>query len=270
MILKLYRSYAQQFIAFDSVKQMDEHIQLFILRAGKLLHKNAKKILHLLVGHSTKYKGVSWLSIETISKTLSLHENTVKRAFKRLSELGIGRFEIVSVSGLELKYFVLNRFEFDENVVITQDETNHTATKDNGTFSTSETEEVRETINKDQVINNVNTDTDNLDATFTPQNVPRRFVEAVQPYINSAKVIYALWNKVLISYRKLSLKTSIDELMDTIINGIKQSIFMQKTGKLCKDLGAYFYGFMYRAFAIVKRQEVNITPSWFDGYISQN
>lgn len=254
MILKLYRSIAQRFKTFTNRYEMNEHVQAHVYAAGKKLHKNARSILDLLAKHSCKYGGVSWLSESTIAKKLDIHTDTVKRAIKRLQELRIGRVEVVEVSGITLSYFVLNRFEISEDLLEVEGESSLTASRDEATLEVDETKEATET--KDQVISKNVSYT--LDASYTPSNVPKEFAQAVQPFFNDAKVIYSLWQKVLISYRKLNLSVSIDDLVDTAVSGIKQSIFMLKTGRLRKDIGGYFYGLMYRSFTVIKRQQVEM------------
>lgn len=265
MVLKLYRMIAKRFVNFSNRHEMNEHVTLHVMVAGRKLHKNARSILDMIAKHSVKFGGVSWLSEATIARMIRIHQDTVKRALKRLQELKIVRMEVVEVSGLKLSYIVLNRFEIAEDL---QDElldqkieSKPTATKDEATLEVTETKETIQTT--DQVLSKDVSEPDTLDASFCPSNVPDEFLKTAKPFFNSAQAIYSLWGKVLMVYRTNKLSTPLD--VSIAIKAFKQAIFLQKSGKLRKDIGAYFYGTLDRLFVVEKRREINKKPYFLEG-----
>lgn len=94
-----------------------------------------------------------------------------------------------------------------------------------------------------------------LDETFTPKNVPKRFVKAVSSFIPNAKDIYVLWKKALITYGKTNLTDPIEFYLDITIDAFKQTIFAYKQKNIKKDFNGYFYGTLMNMFIYQKRKE---------------
>ncbi len=104
-----------------------------------------------------------------------------------------------------------------------------------------------------------------LDETFTPKNVPKRFVEAVIPFVSEAKEIYLLWKKALMTYRQSNLADPIEFYVDITIDAFKQTVFAYKQRIIKKDFNGYFYGTLMNMFTYQKRKEsLNNHPYFYN------
>ncbi|MGG3451741.1 helix-turn-helix domain-containing protein [Domibacillus aminovorans] len=106
-----------------------------------------------------------------------------------------------------------------------------------------------------------------LDETFTPKNVPKRFIEAVIPFISEAKEIYKLWKKALMTYEQSNLADPIEFYVDITIDAFKQTVFAHKQKKIKKDFNGYFYGTLMNMFTYQKRKESLISHPYFYNWL---
>lgn len=106
-----------------------------------------------------------------------------------------------------------------------------------------------------------------LDKTFTPKNVPEKFIETVSPFITSAKDIYVLWKKALITYGKSKLSHPIEFYLNITIDAFKQTVFAHKQRKIKKDFNGYFYGTLMNMFVYQKRKETLISHPYFYNWL---
>ena len=93
-----------------------------------------------------------------------------------------------------------------------------------------------------------------IDETYLPESVHKDFIQAAKPFFH-AMVIYHLWNRVLIAYKKSKLEQPLANLVETVIQAFKQTIFMKKIGKIHSTFEGYFYGVVYAGFLAEKRSE---------------
>ncbi|MEW9669210.1 hypothetical protein [Ammoniphilus sp. 3BR4] len=261
MILRLYRSIAKNLQTFHSTKEMDEHLQLHVYKSGKRLHKNAKAVLGLLSRYSVAVSGVSWIKPINISLELNICLRTVLRALERIESLGIGHREEVEYNGMIFHYFILHKFDLlrvSEDVVNEVSKSQSEPSLDTASVECQieDMKHLESTETNDQVPSKDVSKPDVLDSSFVPSNVPEEFISACKPFFNNANTIYSLWGKVLLAHRTNRLSTPVQSYIDTVIRSFRQSIFLLKSGKLRKDLGAYFYGTLERVFAVEKRREV--------------
>ena len=282
MILKVYRTVAQRFKAFESKKEMDENVKAHVFASGKKLHKNARAILDTIVRHSCSVYGVSWLGVDTLAEAVQVSEKTVKRAIDRIISLGIGRKEVVEFQGLTLEYFVLNKFDLDlteewnedvdkvskgqseETLVVS---TLETPSEDDEPLINSKTQEPQDQKTKDNVREDVKDEEKNdetLDASFTPSNVPEQFVSVAKTFFNDAHKIYRLWGVVETATKKLDV-LSIN--IDTVVQSFKESVFALKSGRVRKTIECYLYGTLLNKINLSRRQQsyhVSFISSWLE------
>ncbi|RXT14892.1 helix-turn-helix domain-containing protein [Ammoniphilus sp. CFH 90114] len=263
MILKIYRSVAQRYKAFDSKKEMDEHVRAHVFASGRKLHRNARAVLDTIARHSVAVYGVSWLNEETIAEVVKVSERTVKRAIDRLESLGVGRREVVEFQGMTLRYFVINKYDLDLTEECREDDskvskveieetpvvpTLETDSDDDEPQRNSKTQETQDQkISKD--VKNVSDDT--LDASYTPSNVPEQFVSVVKTFFNDAKKIYRIWGVVNSATKKLDV---IQAPIETVIQAFKESVFAFKAGRVRKTLECFLYGTLLNKITLTRRQ----------------
>ena len=83
-----------------------------------------------------------------------------------------------------------------------------------------------------------------LDTSFLPNYVHKDFIHAAQPFF-SIDVIYKLWTKIHLAYKKMNLSITLDDVMEVIIADFKQTIFKYKNGQIHTTFEGYFYTVVY-------------------------
>jgi len=281
VILKVYRTVAQRFKAFESKKEMDENVKAHVFASGKKLHKNARAILDTIVRHSCSVYGVSWLGTDSLAEAVQVSEKTVKRAIDRIISLGIGRKEVVEFQGLTLEYFVLNKFDLDlteewnedvdkvskgqsgENTAVS---TLEAVSEEDEPLRNSKTQEPQDQETNNNVREDVKDENndDTLDASFTPTNVPEQFVSIAKTFFPDAQKIYRLWHVVQSATKKLDV---LSVPIDTIVQSFKESVFALKAGRVRKTIECYLYGTLLNKVNLSRRQQsdhVSFISSWLE------
>ena len=81
--------YLAQYSTFQSVAEMDEHIENHIAKHDTDLTEAERAIVYKIASHALAYPGAAHLKAETIASSLQLSTKTVYRAVKKLSALCI-------------------------------------------------------------------------------------------------------------------------------------------------------------------------------------
>lgn len=85
--------YLAQYTTFESVEEMDQHVEKHIQEHYYNLTKSERAIVFKIASHSLAYPGACHLKVQTIADSLEISERTVYRAIKKLEKLGIIRKE---------------------------------------------------------------------------------------------------------------------------------------------------------------------------------
>ena len=81
--------YLAQYTTFESVEDMDQHVEEHIQQHFYDLTESERAIVYKLASHSLNYPGVCHLKASTIADNLEISTKTVYRAIKKLESLGI-------------------------------------------------------------------------------------------------------------------------------------------------------------------------------------
>lgn len=81
--------YLEQYSSFDSVEEMDQHVEQHISTHYFDLTESERAIVFSLSQRSLMYPGASHLKAETIAETVGVSTKTVYRAIKKLVQLNI-------------------------------------------------------------------------------------------------------------------------------------------------------------------------------------
>ena len=81
--------YLTEYQTFDSVQVMDSHVQQHINANFHELNKTDLAVLSLISRYACKYPGVARLKVETITKSLSKSDATIRRAVRKLEKLQV-------------------------------------------------------------------------------------------------------------------------------------------------------------------------------------
>lgn len=82
-------NYLSEYAMFNSVKEMDEAINLHIRSNQYELNETDRDVLMMLSRYSVKYKGAAHLKTETIANTIGKSIRTVQRVLRKLERLNI-------------------------------------------------------------------------------------------------------------------------------------------------------------------------------------
>ena len=106
-----------------------------------------------------------------------------------------------------------------------------------------------------------------IDSTFLPPFVHPEFVKVVDPFF-SAMEIFQLWKRVTTAYNKIPFDRPLEELIHTVVQSFKTTIFMHKTRKIHTTFAGYFYNTLYANFIVEKRKE-NYKEFMFDVFLER-
>ncbi len=81
--------YLEQYTTFDSVQEMDQHVEEYIQQYFYELTESERAIVFKLASHSLEYPGACHLKASTIAAALGISTKTVFRAISKLESLGI-------------------------------------------------------------------------------------------------------------------------------------------------------------------------------------
>ena len=95
-----------------------------------------------------------------------------------------------------------------------------------------------------------------IDSTFLPPFVHPEFVKVADPFFNAME-IFQLWKRVTTAYNKIPFERPLEELIHTVVQSFKTTIFMHKTRKIHTTFAGYFYNTLYANFIVEKRKENN-------------
>lgn len=81
--------YLAQYETFNSIEEMDQHVEEHIQQHYYDLTESERAIVYKLASHSLNYPGVCHLKASTIAAALEISTKTVYRAISKLESLGI-------------------------------------------------------------------------------------------------------------------------------------------------------------------------------------
>jgi predicted transcriptional regulator len=268
----------RQLQSFECIEAMNQAIRQFLYTYGHELSASAVEVLKTLSRHACEIVGVAFPKVETLAKLIGKSVRTVQRALKTLEQYGIiKRIPTIRTTGKHKggnghNVYVIqpveNVKELPADTVDTppvtpemsprQEAFNADVSSDQVAQKPAETmpcETAHSRLNKKDDITSV-TSTTSLDESFTPGIVPEKFVNTVAPFFRSADVIFELYRRVLIAYRRSKLDKPIEDVIDTVIKAFKQTVFAQKRGRIRKTFNGYFYRILEAMLAVERRREV--------------
>lgn len=250
----------QHFQSFATPAEMAQAVELHIRNND--LSETQLRVLRVLEFRSKAIPGASWLKVSTICDVIKKSDATVRRALRRLEQLGI--IERVATlraktGGTGANVYVISatetyREQSDDQAGMTSraDDGNPRHTANTGQFAQAKDDSVKDAQSK-ILSNNVQTadKTDRLDKSFTPGIVPNEFRNLVGRYFNDAEKIYHLYNRCVIASKAAGLDYVDDESAE---QAFKETVFQYKRGKV-RNFDGYFYGVYFNmAVAEVRRQ----------------
>lgn len=257
--------------SIDMTKAVEAHIKANDLNETQL------RVLRVLEFRSKIIPGACWIKVETICGVVKKSDATVRRALRKLSELNIiekvGTIREKS-GGKGANVYVIRTTETARDKSIEQsgmtnryDGDNEVQTQDKTLFAKTKEDLCKDAQSKIHSNNVQKSDSGNgfdknLDKSFTPESVPRKFVELVGRYFDDAERIYHLYTRCIVASNAVGLDIVND---DMAIKAFKDTVFQYKRRKVRGSFDGYFYGVYYNmAVSEVRRQVMgDEIPSWY-------
>ncbi|MBG9595663.1 transcriptional regulator [Bacillus mycoides] len=237
----------RKYESFKSVTEMDNTIDKTLKEYN--LKDSERVILIKLSQYSCKFVGVSYMKNQTLADSVGYSKRTVQRALKHLSELGIiTRIEQkrAKTGGYGAFICVINPFEC--HLKLSSCREAESPCED----STEEQTEGNETIIPKANLQELNKRND-LDVSYLDNShIPTEFINAVKPFIGSAKEVYSLWGKVVLAQRKYA--PSLTDSTEIAIQAFKQSVFAKKMKRIRKDFKGYLFGVLAKMLSVEQRR----------------
>jgi predicted transcriptional regulator len=176
----MYYDDYEQYQSFRSMDDLNEAVRQALYFNADKLNKTAVTVLKLLSRYSCKVIGVSWMKAATIAKLIGKSEKTARRALKALEDVGI----IKRVPTIREK----GGRGYDICVIEPVDQAEVSSREESENVRESKAHkgiELKETAISNKLNNYV---IDALDSSFTPDNVPDRFIKACKPFFGANKI----------------------------------------------------------------------------------
>ncbi|MEK4498003.1 helix-turn-helix domain-containing protein [Bacillus sp. FSL R12-0069] len=272
--------------SFQTVDEMNETIRSFLYKHTHELSESAINVLKYLARHSCKIPGVSFLKVATIATALGISARTVQRVLKTLENFEVlVRHKTIRKEG-KLRggnghnvYVLLKNYSVIPNVSteMSQRRSSENPTESNVSDTKTDKEaEFSESHPLEELKNELNVkemspgefkkiELEDLDETFTPENVPHQFRDAAAPFFKSADKIYKLYHRVLIAYKRSKIDKPIEYVIDRAIQALKETVFAQKSNKIKSTFEGYFYRIIESKLAVERRRECRgLLFDWLD------
>ncbi|MCL1696545.1 helix-turn-helix domain-containing protein [Lysinibacillus sp. BPa_S21] len=108
--------YLAQYETFNSVKEMDQHVEQHIQRHFYNLTESERAIVYKLASHSLEYPGACHLKAATIATSLEISTKTVYRTISKLESLGIIKKQITTKEkgGRGANIYIILSYQLEE------------------------------------------------------------------------------------------------------------------------------------------------------------
>jgi hypothetical protein len=254
----------KQLQSFETVAAMNQAIRGFLYTYKHALTPSAIRVLKTVSRYACKIIGVAFLKVDTIAKLTESSKRTVQRALKALESYGVieRKATMREKGGSGHNVYVIQAVEGCVTPDVTAEMSSREEAKSADVPSAEQPKISSETVvaktsPSKRINKRINVKDVQLDESFTPSNVPQEFVEATAPFYRSADVIYRLWNRVLIAYKKSAMSRPVEEaeVLNDVIRAFKESVFAQKASKIRNTFEGCFYRILEAKFAVWKRRE---------------
>ena len=254
----------KQLQSFENVTLMNEAIRGFLYTYKHELAPSAISVLKTVSRYACKIAGVAFLKVETIAKLTESSKRTVQRALKTLESYGVieRKATMREKGGSGHNVYVIRSVDGAVTPDVTAEMSSREETKSVDVPSVEQSKVSSETViaktsPSKRINERINVKNVQLDESFTPSNVPREFRDATAPFYRSADVIYRLWNRVLIAYKRSAVSRPVEEseVLSDVIKAFKESVFAQKASKIRNTFEGYFYRVVEAKLAVWKRRE---------------
>lgn len=248
--------------SFGSAAEMHRAVEVHI--RNNCLNESTLRVLRVLEFRSKIVPGASWLKHETIAGVIGKSVSTVRRAIRALIDAGI--IEKVAqtrekTGGDGANVYVIKPIDHanEHAGMNTRDDVE----KPHYTADEPRPREAKDDPSKD-ASNKGSTyvpDADRLDASFTPDSVPKAFKTVAARFWNDAERIDELWQKAIMAHRSLGLN---DVYENVAVDSLKQAVYALKHRRIRGSFDGYYYGILIQKIAAYHRARVAEERGFYD------
>jgi Helix-turn-helix domain len=262
----------KQLQSFETVAAMNEAIRGFLYTYKHELAPSAINVLKTVSRYACKIVGIAFLKVDTIAKLTESSKRTVQRALKTLESYGVieRKATMREKGGSGHNVYVIRVVDGCVTPDVTAEMSSREASESVDVPSAEQPKASAETViaktsPSKRINKRINVKDAQLDESFTPSNVPQEFVDATAPFYRSADVIYRLWNRVLIAYKKSAVSRPVEEaeVLKDVIQAFKEAVFAQKASKIRTTFEGYFYRVVEAKLSVWKRREIPLV-NWLE------
>lgn len=256
-------NYLNEYAMFDSVKEMDEAINLHIRRNQYELNETDRDVLMMLSRYSVKYKGAAHLKIDTIAAAIGKSGRTVQRSLRKLERLNI----------IERKEFIRKKSGgHGANIYIilpvdvAADMSDREDTDKPNDSNEEKADDQAETISLLSDKNNTVPETAEQAKQAKPNKptedemikrslrnaIPAPVYDALSPFFNGRE-LYKVYGILLRAKAKISRTITLEAYHERYIDAFYNVIRLYKNGRV-RNLNGYLYVTWERLTAEISRQ----------------
>lgn len=240
----------KEFSQFQSLKEFNHHMEMWLLEYKGEFSKGELVGLKRLIRYAAKMPGVCHAKIGTILKAIheeygdnGISRSTFKRMIAKAKMLGILTiYETERRNGSQ-----------SSNLYVFNRDLQHEPPKKEKLNHLNETSNLSETNQQD--LKKRNTETSQLDHTFTSDNVPKDFIRVTHYFFPEAKKIEEFWTMTKIAAYKNNREKEKDQVLPIAIHAFKQMINKLKSNKILNPI-AYYYGILNKKFTELYYEEL--------------
>jgi len=232
--------YLAEYQTFDSVHEMDAHIQQHTNANYNELNSTDRDVLSLISRYACKYPGAAHLKVETITKALSKSDATIRRAIRKLEKLHI--IEKVSFIRRVTKGYganILRILPFDDKSTL------NTRHEPRNTIPASV--QPTKTENETFISNNLIQDTEDTEVAIKKGlslKMPTRIGRTLSAFFDM-NTMYEIYGVMLRAKAKIDRSIKFEEYEDDYNDAILSVVNAYKRGQV-KNLFGVIYTAIFR------------------------
>lgn len=257
-------NYLNEYAMFDSVKEMDEAINLHIRRNRYELNETDRDVLMMLSRYSVKYKGAAHLKIDTIAAAIGKSGRTIQRSLRKLERLNIiERKEFIrkKSGGHGANIYVILPVDVAADMSDREDTDKPNDSGEEKADDQAETisllsdnknNTVPETAKQAKPNKPAKPSEDEIIKRGLKHTIPAPIYDALSPFFNG-KDLYNTYGILLRAKAKISRFITLETYHERYVDAFFNVIRLYKAGKI-RNLSGYLYVTWERLTAEISRQ----------------
>jgi predicted transcriptional regulator len=269
----------REYQTFLSVADMDEAAAAHIDRNNESLTETDRTLLRVILGHSCKIVGVSFLKMATLAQLVGISDRQARRIVKKLGELKmIEKIQTIRCKSGGYGSNILRILPFD-HIQATQEDTAATADVISSvsyrqdcanTSETSDQVTVEQTeaflfLKHNKSLHNRYADTaESIGSEALEGAIPNEIYAAIKPFFGASD-LYRIYGVLLRAKASIDSNIMIEDWAHEFVRVFKSAIWRLKTGRI-QSLDGYLFAAWQSTTAWIRRKMTNNKNPVFTGW----